>query len=259
MATLDELQAQLTALTQRVNAITAPPDDYYTHRFSGEEMDNAVDRVKATPGSGAITAGDIGAAPSGFGLGTGFANAPGVDANQIVANGIYAANQNVPISGVTFIVEAKVGATAANQIQYAYAYRPSSGAPTASTVQRRVCDNGTWGVWEWVNPPMVLGVEYRTTERYNQKPVYTKLVDCGAGPNKTRKTVSGVAQNVETPVSAFGTWGAITIPYEWYSGDSSGAQAINCTMQEASIQIAGTADYSANTVYVKIKYTKTTD
>ena len=62
MATLDELQAQLAALTQRVNEITAPPDDYYTHRFSGEEIDNAVDRVKATPGSGAITAGDIGAA-----------------------------------------------------------------------------------------------------------------------------------------------------------------------------------------------------
>lgn len=64
MATLDELQAQLAALTQQVNEITTPPDDYYTHRFSGEEIDNAVDRVKATPGSGAITAGDIGAAPA---------------------------------------------------------------------------------------------------------------------------------------------------------------------------------------------------
>lgn len=35
------------------------------------------------------------------------------------------------------------------------------------------------GEIEWINPPMVLGVEYRTTERYNGKPVYTKLVDCG--------------------------------------------------------------------------------
>lgn len=62
MATLDELQAQLAALTQRVNEITAPPDDYYTHRFSGEEIDNAVGRVADTPGSGAITARDVGAA-----------------------------------------------------------------------------------------------------------------------------------------------------------------------------------------------------
>lgn len=29
--------------------------------------------------------------------------------------------------------------------------------------------------WEWVNPPMVVGVEYRTTERYLSKPVYKKL------------------------------------------------------------------------------------
>ncbi len=29
---------------------------------------------------------------------------------------------------------------------------------------------------EWVNPPMELGVEYRTTERYLNEPVYTKIV-----------------------------------------------------------------------------------
>ena len=36
-----------------------------------------------------------------------------------------------------------------------------------------------WGPWEYVNPPMDLGVEYRTTERYLGKPVYAKAVDCG--------------------------------------------------------------------------------
>lgn len=29
--------------------------------------------------------------------------------------------------------------------------------------------------WEWINPPMQPGVEYRTTERYNNKTVYKKL------------------------------------------------------------------------------------
>ena len=33
---------------------------------------------------------------------------------------------------------------------------------------------------EWVNPPMQLGVEYRTTERWKGKPVYVKAVDIGA-------------------------------------------------------------------------------
>ena len=110
MATLEELQAKLTALTQRVNEITAPPDDYYTHRFSGEEIDNAVGRVADTPGSGAITAGDVGAAP---------------------------AIEDTNNPGCFY----------------------------------RMID----GVQEWINPPMVLGVEYRTIERYNGRPVYARL------------------------------------------------------------------------------------
>ncbi len=37
------------------------------------------------------------------------------------------------------------------------------------------------GETEWINPPMIPGVEYRTTERYNGKPVYTKFIDYGKG------------------------------------------------------------------------------
>ena len=66
-------------------------------------------------------------------------------------------------------------------------------------------DSGTWGKWqslgtphptysdcryittengyEWFNPPMVIGTEYRTTERWNNKVVYTKIVDCGSLTN----------------------------------------------------------------------------
>ena len=34
-------------------------------------------------------------------------------------------------------------------------------------------------VVEWFNPPMLLGVEYRTTERYLGKPVYAMIINCG--------------------------------------------------------------------------------
>ena len=37
--------------------------------------------------------------------------------------------------------------------------------------------------YEWFNPPMVLNTEYRTTERWNNKVVYTKLVNCGTMTN----------------------------------------------------------------------------
>lgn len=43
----------------------------------------------------------------------------------------------------------------------------------------RSVSNGEVGPIEWINPPMDLGVEYRTTERYLGKPVYAKAVDCG--------------------------------------------------------------------------------
>ena len=39
-----------------------------------------------------------------------------------------------------------------------------------------------WSPWEWVNPPMEIGVEYRTTERWNGKPVYTCLANVGPFP-----------------------------------------------------------------------------
>ena len=40
----------------------------------------------------------------------------------------------------------------------------------------------TGDVKEWLNPPLIVGTEYRTKERYNGKPVYVKVVNCGAMP-----------------------------------------------------------------------------
>lgn len=39
--------------------------------------------------------------------------------------------------------------------------------------------NNGWSEWEWLNPPMNSGIEYRTTERYMGKPVYAKCVNYG--------------------------------------------------------------------------------
>ena len=46
---------------------------------------------------------------------------------------------------------------------------------------RRYMD-GVWDPWEYSDPPMVPGVEYRTTERWNGFAVYTKLFDLGKVP-----------------------------------------------------------------------------
>ena len=56
-----------------------------------------------------------------------------------------------------------------------------------ATVYERQYYSQTWHEWEIVNPPMVVGEEYRTTERYMGKPVYTKLIFCDTLPNTTYK------------------------------------------------------------------------
>ena len=46
--------------------------------------------------------------------------------------------------------------------------------------------NGTWQPVEWEHPPMIPGVEYRTTERFNGKPVYVRLYDMGVAGDGVR-------------------------------------------------------------------------
>ncbi len=52
--------------------------------------------------------------------------------------------------------------------------------PLASAVVlRRICHQNNWGEWEVENPPMNVGIEYRTTEKYKGAAVYKKLDAAG--------------------------------------------------------------------------------
>lgn len=93
MATLDELQQQLNALQHRVDAITAPPTDYYTQRYSGEETDRGVEIALGLDpdGTGIVTPehGGTGAdttqaalAALGAGVRNNELDNPGLDVNQ---------------------------------------------------------------------------------------------------------------------------------------------------------------------------------
>lgn len=109
------------------------------------------------------------------------------------------------------------------------------------------------GAVEWFNPPMLIGVEYRTTERYMGKPVYVKVVDFGPGANKTEKSVEHGASN------------ATVIDYGGYAKSGNGALSVpwitHSTLSVSNTVIIMTADanYSGYSVYVWIKYYKTTD
>ena len=60
-------------------------------------------------------------------------------------------------------------------------------APTA--VQNAPSGESLVALADWLNPPMQLGVEYRTAERYGGKPVYVMAVDGGAFPDNSSKTI----------------------------------------------------------------------
>lgn len=62
--------------------------------------------------------------------------------------------------------------------------------------------DGSWGPWTWETPLMRPGVEYRTTERYKGKAVYTKLLDFGTLPSSGVKslTVGGATEWVDLDV-----------------------------------------------------------
>lgn len=116
------------------------------------------------------------------------------------------------------------------------------------------------GVQEWINPPMVLGIEYRTVDRFNEKPVYIKLVDCGAMPNSTAKTVEYTNDVNARPISVSGTWsnGTITMPGE--TGTSNFPNQLQTiTLLSRNIYIITRTDLSASTANATVKYWKTSD
>lgn len=128
-----------------------------------------------------------GKAPAGYGLGEQAFNAPGNDANQITKCGFFRAYVNTPTGDWWTIQQEDLYGDGTYMIQkascFAYAF--------VLHAERMVVD-GKFYEWEWVNPPMAPGVEYRTTERWNGNVVYTKLVNCGTAINDATVTLEEV-------------------------------------------------------------------
>lgn len=108
-----------------------------------------------------------------------------------------------------------------------------------------------WMPFEWEHPPMKIGVEYRTTERYNSKPVYAKAISFGQAPNATYKDVSHGIENFSQLVSYTGMMGSANLIEAPALG--------NIQINASNIRITTNTDVSASYVYLVLRYTKTTD
>lgn len=116
------------------------------------------------------------------------------------------------------------------------------------------------GVVEWVNPPMQLGVEYRTTERYLGKPVYTMMLPSvalvSAGSTAYIEGLANIKDIIDYRIQfqyassgqtfAVNNWSKVKVTMHYADG-------------YAYASIACIEDCSNNKATGTFKYTKTTD
>lgn len=126
-------------------------------------------------------------------------------------------------------------------------------AALTSEIAFRFCNDGNWGPWEYLNPLLSTGVEYRTTERHNGKPVYKKAVNTGALSAGTSKSVAHGVENIGLRLSAL------------YGLNNDGDNLVGnpgiagILVDESNITITTAAGFSASNSWVVIAYTKTAD
>ena len=281
MPTTDELQAQINALQQQLNQIIGMSNDDYVLTYSGEEVDDLLGNASAavrydlaqslTAAQQAQARSNINAAPDGFGYGGALDTVSGSTDEAFLA-AVEAKLAAMPYMGAMQINWgsypaldglARVGTLAKhNGGQYA----SIKGYSYGGTAITRCKNAGTWGPWEWVNPPLALGVEYRTTERYLGKPVYVKVVDCGhfaaAG---TVKEIMISDDNAEHMVGCTGRVREWQIPATLFAGNPADAGDVRLEGRVDDLHhfyiylYSKEFDLTAWQAIVTIKYTKTTD
>lgn len=288
--TIEELAAKVAELEQQMAAITAPPTEYYTSAYSGEEIDAAVKKVSEGLAGGVASfngrtgvvlpqSGDYNAtqipvsgepeaetvaaalsnkAPAGFGPGGQSKElTSGDDLNTIWENGWYrwgsSSPQNAPkmtsdVGGARYIFARVANYDSQNVLQEYWSLNQG-----AQNKAHRICRNGVWGPLEWINPSMQIGVEYRTTERHNGKPVYKKAVNTGALSAGTSKSVAHGVENIGLRLSAL------------YGINNDGDNLVGnpgitgILVGGSNITITTAAGFSTSNSWVVIAYTKTTD
>lgn len=195
---------------------------------------------------------NIAAAPDGFGLGLQNVELTSSDnLDNVTGNGWYYWGSSTPANAPALI-------NANSSPDYCAMFMIGSSQIVASFNDRnnmamRTKNIDGWTPWEYINPPLKLGVEYRTTERYLGKPVYTQIINCGSMPDiGSEKTTSIAAFNVGvvTFISGWCTYyGAVIDPNIF--GIALSANNANIRIENLKREVNSNA-----VMYVLFKYTK---
>ena len=208
-----------------------------------------------------------GKAPAGYGLGGKGKNLTSSDdLNTIFQNGWYYWRADVPQNAPT---QWPTGVSAYCMMRV-WCYESGKAIQEISSVNydlkytlKRVCRNNVWTV-EWDNPPMVLGVEYRTTERYMEKPVYKKMIQFGnIAASNTWKEVTYTDETTVVPFAYGGHMASgDAIPgMATYTGNTGDFVSVTLDIGicKNTIGIMAHDNTKQPTAYVWVKYYKTTD
>ena len=215
-----------------------------------------------TDGQKTRARGNIGAAPDGYGIGSGIGK-PIVDANEAVLGGFYiwgSGVKNTPFDyGAMIVIPRSTTALSKPSVTQIASQEPSGVNPQASIAVRKSTDNGdgAWGEWEWFNPPMDLGVEYRTTERYLGKPVYVKAVDCGLIADN-KEVAHGISNMMEC-MSFKGVRAGLPMPQIFNHSLNDPFTCYVVNVDKTNITLACGSSSAGSNCQVTLKYTKTTD
>ncbi len=120
---------------------------------------------------------------------------------------------------------------------------------------QRIRFNGEWLPWEHINPPMLVNQEYRTPERWLDKPVYTKLI--------TLTWVKGTVHTIsnfdgKAPFKYVGRVGTWLLPFMYQGkldGDYSAIVSIHKNNNDLKIGMYGGSSISG-TLELQLWYTK---
>lgn len=149
--------------------------------------------------------------------------------------------QGCPVNGAPlFVVGAK------DHI-WQYAFDSQSG----SELRRDTVDGGvTWNPWEWENPPVADGAEYRTTLRYNGKPVYARKITVENAPDSTTEVVPHGMDGI-IPIGWTGTAtnGENVLALPFLDSFTVGVDGTNITLST-------TENYSGYAVEITLQYCK---
>lgn len=205
----------------------------------------------------------ISQATKGFGLG----NAVGyvlLDANTAVYGGFYywgPTALNVPFPyGAMIVIPRSVSSSNKPSLTQIASQETSGMLEThAILAVRKASDNGdgSWGEWEYINPPMESGIEYRTTERFWGRPVYYKIIDCGQIADN-KQVEHGVA-NMRDCIFCQGLRGAMPMPSISNNDLSDPWSYYVADVNRTKITLACGTTAAGGNCHVILKYTKTTD